>query len=431
MTDVGRPLRGALAAAFELPVLRPPTRSRSPPTAPASCSFGLEQGSAVEAVIIPDPPRLTVCISSQAGCAMGCRLLRHRAARPAAQPERRRDRRPVGWRRGAPLDDGERITNVVFMGMGEPLHNYDAVVEAIEILTAPWGFGLSGRRVTVSTVGLVPQLERLVRETSASIAVSLTATTDALRNRLMPVNRRYPLAELVATCRALPIAAAPPHHLRVRPARRRQRRRSPTPPASSSCCTASAPRSTSSPSIPSPAPSFAPPAAGASIREFQQRLLAAGVNASVRATPRPRHPGRLRPAGGDPSGAVPAAEPRPRPLTRDAGRRRRSRGVAMVESAATGGETGIGVDRSTRASERLGAPAIGPSGSAMCSGERLGARDPLARRAGGRRRLPRPRGRRARRLRRRRHAGAHADRAGARLWRRMRCRASCRCAPGR
>jgi 23S rRNA (adenine2503-C2)-methyltransferase len=104
------------------------------------------------------------------------------------------------------LDESERITNVVFMGMGEPLANYDALLEAIEALRADWGQGLSARRITVSTVGLLPQLERLVRDSPVNIAVSLSATTDERRGALMPVNRRYPLAQLFATCRALPIA---------------------------------------------------------------------------------------------------------------------------------------------------------------------------------------------------------------------------------
>ncbi|MDX2166747.1 MAG: 23S rRNA (adenine(2503)-C(2))-methyltransferase RlmN [Deltaproteobacteria bacterium] len=206
MTDVGHALRAALAEAFA-----PPAGALAPSEVAHAADdtrkllFSLERGRAIESVIIPDPPRLTACISSQAGCAMGCAfcatarlgLQRHlTAAEIAGQLFAVR----------AALRPEERLSNVVFMGMGEPLANYDNVVEAIEILTAPWGFGLSGRRVTVSTVGLLPQLQRLVRETPVSIAVSLTATTDALRDELMPVNRRYPLAELFAVCRALPIA---------------------------------------------------------------------------------------------------------------------------------------------------------------------------------------------------------------------------------
>jgi 23S rRNA (adenine2503-C2)-methyltransferase len=91
------------------------------------------------------------------------------------------------------------------MGMGEPLANYDAVVEAIELLTAEWGVGLSARRVTVSTVGLVPAMERLVRDTPVHLAVSLSGTTDRQRAALMPINRRYPLADLMRMCRSLPI----------------------------------------------------------------------------------------------------------------------------------------------------------------------------------------------------------------------------------
>jgi 23S rRNA (adenine2503-C2)-methyltransferase len=183
---------------------------------------------------------------------------------------------------GAALDPGERLSNVVFMGMGEPLANYDAVVEAIGILTAAWGFGLSGRRITVSTVGLLPQLERLVRETSVNVAVSLTATTDALRDRLMPVNRRYPLAELMRSCRGLPIA---------------QRRRITFEYVLLAGVNDGAADATRLvrllhgirakvnliPFNPFPHAAFAPPPA-TTVARFQHQLLAAGVSASVRTT---------------------------------------------------------------------------------------------------------------------------------------------------
>jgi 23S rRNA (adenine2503-C2)-methyltransferase len=321
MTDVGRPLRAALAGAFTLPVLRPVEVARAA-DGTRKLLFALEPGRAVESVIIPDPPRLTACLSSQAGCAMGCAfcatarlgLQRNLSAVEIAG-------QLVAARRL--LDPGERLTNVVFMGMGEPLHNFDALVEAIEILTADWGLGLSARRVTVSTVGLLPQLERLVRETAASIAVSLTATTDALRNRLMPVNRRYPLAALMATCRDLPIA---------------QRRRitfeyvllagvNDTP--------ADAARLVKLlhgirakinliPFNPFPDSGFAPPPA-AVVREFHQRLLSAGLNASVRATrgrdiqaacgqlAATHHPGGRRAVGAGGGGGL---GPSPAPLAR-------------------------------------------------------------------------------------------------------------------
>jgi 23S rRNA (adenine2503-C2)-methyltransferase len=104
------------------------------------------------------------------------------------------------------LPPGEHLTNLVFMGMGEALANYDQLVKAITIVTADWGMSISPRRVTVSTVGLVPQMRRLLEETSVNLTVSLTATTNRLRDDLMPVNKRYPLEQLLEACRTLPIA---------------------------------------------------------------------------------------------------------------------------------------------------------------------------------------------------------------------------------
>jgi 23S rRNA (adenine2503-C2)-methyltransferase len=104
------------------------------------------------------------------------------------------------------LSSGERLTNLVFMGMGEALANYDQVVKALSIITSEWGFNISPRRVTVSTVGLVPQMKRLLEETNVNLTVSLTATTNHLRDDIMPINRRYPLEQLLDACRALPIA---------------------------------------------------------------------------------------------------------------------------------------------------------------------------------------------------------------------------------
>src|SRR5262245_57120562 len=168
------------------------------------------QPAAIESVLIPqrDRPagardRLTLCVSSQAGCAMGCafcataRLGLLRNLTPAE----------IVGQVGAAmaLAAPETLTNLVFMGMGEPLHNYDAVRTALEILTAEWGYAISPRRITVSTVGLVPMIARLLADTRVHLAVSLGATTDAQRARLIPAGRRYPLATLLAACRALPL----------------------------------------------------------------------------------------------------------------------------------------------------------------------------------------------------------------------------------
>jgi len=203
MSDLPQVLREKLEQQFVFPRLTPSMVAESG-DGTRKLLFQLDSRAAIEAVLIPDPPRLTLCISSQAGCGMGCAfcatarlgLLRNLSATEiagqvlAAQEVLRAD---------------ERISNIVFMGMGEPLANYDAVVQAVELLTADWGVGVSARRITVSTVGLVPAMQRLVSDTSVQLAVSLSGTTDAQRERLMPINRRYSLETLMAMCRSLPI----------------------------------------------------------------------------------------------------------------------------------------------------------------------------------------------------------------------------------
>ena len=166
-----------------------------------------DDGAVIEAVLIPgvfgDQARATLCISSQVGCAMGCRfcltakmgLLRHlSAAEIVEQVILARRLFPATW-----------ISNVVFMGMGEPLHNLEAVITATRILCDDHGIGLSARRVTVSTSGLIPAIQRYVAESPARLAVSINATTDEIRDRIMPVNRKYPLGALVTALRALPL----------------------------------------------------------------------------------------------------------------------------------------------------------------------------------------------------------------------------------
>jgi 23S rRNA (adenine2503-C2)-methyltransferase len=164
----------------------------------------LDDREEVESVIIPMDGRTTLCISSQVGCAMGCefcataRMGLHRnlgAAEILSQI--------MAARRE--LDSGEALTNYVFMGMGEPLANYSRLSRALTIMTAEWGMGISPRRITVSTVGLVPAMERLLSEFQVNLAVSLHATTDEMRDRLAPINRRYPLAQLIEACSTLPL----------------------------------------------------------------------------------------------------------------------------------------------------------------------------------------------------------------------------------
>ncbi|GBD26569.1 Dual-specificity RNA methyltransferase RlmN [bacterium HR30] len=203
LTNIPRSLRAALEQEFVLPDAQADAvATASDGTRKLLLRYG--DGVAVETVVIPDPPRLTLCVSSQAGCAMGCRFcatarlgLRRNLSSAEILSQVLAARRI--------LQAQERITNIVFMGMGEPLANYENVVEAIEVLTAQWGFDFSARRITVSTVGLLPQMERLVRETPVQLAVSLTAPTDELRSKLMPVNRRFPVQALVDVCRRLPL----------------------------------------------------------------------------------------------------------------------------------------------------------------------------------------------------------------------------------
>lgn len=173
----------------------------------------LPGGGTVESVFMVQRERVTMCISSQVGCALACDfcltgkmgLARHLTpGEIVGQVTLLQDDRDLG---DAPF-------NLVFMGMGEPLHNYDGVLGAFRILTDPEGLGMSRRRITVSTSGLVPEIERLAREPARPrLAVSLNATTDAVRERIMPVNKRWPIAALLAACRAYAKATGDPFTL--------------------------------------------------------------------------------------------------------------------------------------------------------------------------------------------------------------------------
>jgi 23S rRNA (adenine2503-C2)-methyltransferase len=153
--------------------------------------------------MIPEEDRVTLCISTQVGCPLACSFCATgflgftRNLRTSEIVDQLCRMREV-------LPDGRRITNVVFMGMGEPLLNLPRVVEAIRTLLHPRAFALAPRRVTVSTVGIVPRIPQLLEQVSVNLAVSLHATTDEVRDRLVPINRRFPLAELLGTLRRLP-----------------------------------------------------------------------------------------------------------------------------------------------------------------------------------------------------------------------------------
>ena len=165
-------------------------------------------GRSIESVLIPDGDKMTQCISSQVGCALDCQfcataklgLTRNLGAGEIVDQVYRAQELL------AREEPGRRITNIVYMGMGEPLHNFAAVEASLRILTSDLGANLSYRRITVSTVGLVPGIRKLAAiEPRPNLAVSLNASSDAVRDRIMPINRRYPIAELLAALRAYPL----------------------------------------------------------------------------------------------------------------------------------------------------------------------------------------------------------------------------------
>ena len=204
MTDLSRPLRARLASACTLtsPVVEHQQTSTDGTT---KFLLRLADGRKIEAVYIPDTPAQTFCISTQVGCAMACAfcltgkmgLTRHLTAGEIA-----------GQVRVLANETGlrDRPFNIVLMGMGEPLHNYDATMKALNILADDQGLALPLKRVTLSTVGVVPGLDRLAAEPDIpNLAISLHATTDESRDRLVPINRRYDLEALIAACKRFPL----------------------------------------------------------------------------------------------------------------------------------------------------------------------------------------------------------------------------------
>lgn len=210
MTDLARSLRDKLPGVCtitDLPVL---SRQDSA-DGTIKWLFNVGDGNAVETVFIPEEDRGTLCISSQAGCAVGCRFCStgHQGfSRNLTTGEILAQLWHAEHFLRRHLKRGERvITNVVMMGMGEPLQNYNALVPALRAMLDDHGYGLSRRRVTVSTSGVVPMIDRLAQDCPVALAVSLHAPNDALRDDLVPLNRKYPIAELLDAClRYLPAA---------------------------------------------------------------------------------------------------------------------------------------------------------------------------------------------------------------------------------
>jgi 23S rRNA (adenine2503-C2)-methyltransferase len=203
MTSLGKDLRARLA---EAAVIRAPRARQDQVAADRTRKwlFELADGNCVETVFIPEPDRGTLCISSQVGCGLNCTFCATGAQgynRNLSAAEIVGQVWAASRLLGAAGPGRRRITNIVFMGMGEPLLNFDNVVGAIRVLLDDLAYGLSRRRVTVSTAGLVPLIDRLHGSCPVSLAVSLHAPNDALRTELVPLNRKYPIAELLAACR--------------------------------------------------------------------------------------------------------------------------------------------------------------------------------------------------------------------------------------
>ncbi len=214
MSDLAKSLRAKLAQVAEVRPLAVVSEQTSA-DGTVKWLFDVGAGNAIETVFIPETDRATLCISSQAGCAMACsfcatghqgfsrNLTTGEIVAQLWHAER------VLRARGLAVGAGDRvISNVVMMGMGEPLQNYAALVPALRVMLSDHGYGLSRRRVTVSTSGVVPMIERLRDDCPVALAVSLHAPNDALRDELVPLNRKYPIAALIAACRSY-LEAAP------------------------------------------------------------------------------------------------------------------------------------------------------------------------------------------------------------------------------
>lgn len=229
MTNLPRSLRDRLAESYTFRLPEVVRRQGSGDTT-RKYLWRLHDGALIESVLIPANPalygdrsdRTTLCVSTQVGCAYGCRFCasgldgwkrnlgpdeivgqvlaveRHEAQNPDPATSATDPAAPTPPTRPAPA---RLIDNLVIMGMGEPLANYDNLLAALRILNAPWGGGIGARKITLSTSGLVPQIRRLAAEPEQfRLAISLHGATDEVRNRIMPVNRKYPLAELAAAC---------------------------------------------------------------------------------------------------------------------------------------------------------------------------------------------------------------------------------------
>jgi 23S rRNA (adenine2503-C2)-methyltransferase len=201
-TNLSANLRARLDQEFSFSALQPTILLQSTDGETAKTLFKLPDDQAIEAVMMHYEARRTLCISTQAGCAMGCVFCatgqmgfkRHLSSGEIIEQ--------VLYYARQLKEKGETVTNVVIMGMGEPFHNYENTLQAIDILNHPDGLNLGARRFTISTVGLIPMIRRFAAEgRQINLAISLHAADDTMRSSLLPINRKYPIADLIVACR--------------------------------------------------------------------------------------------------------------------------------------------------------------------------------------------------------------------------------------
>jgi len=202
MSDLPKNLRARLNAEIQFTRLTPVINQTSKDKSTNKILFALSDQHKIESVLMHYRDRHTTCISTQAGCAMGCVFCatgqmgfdRHLSAGEIVEQ--------VMWFARDLHQEGDKLSNIVIMGMGEPFHNYDATLQAVDRLTDPESFNFGARRITISSVGLIPMIQRFADEhRQVNLAVSLHAATNDLRNELLPINKKYPLEALMQACR--------------------------------------------------------------------------------------------------------------------------------------------------------------------------------------------------------------------------------------
>ena len=205
MTNLSTDLRRKLSADWQFTRLELLKLQKSALDGTRKILFRLSDGETIETVLIPDEGRLTLCISSQVGCKMGCSFCL--TAEQKLQRQLKADEIVAQFLEARRiLEPGERISNIVFMGMGEPLDNFDEVKKAIEVISDQQGLGFGRRKIAISTVGVAPNMIRVLKEIRVRLVLSLNAVSDELRREIMPIARKYSLDYLFQTLRELPIS---------------------------------------------------------------------------------------------------------------------------------------------------------------------------------------------------------------------------------